>query len=48
VGVFQINIYENDTLIDDSVLVFIDVDSTIVLWTTHDFWTQGGDQGGNE
>ncbi len=38
VGVFQINVYENGSLIDDSILVFIDVEGNIVLWTTQNYW----------
>lgn len=38
IGVFQINIYKNDTLIDDSILLFIDLDGDILLWTTHSYW----------
>jgi len=48
VGVFQINLYLNDTLINDSVLLFIDVNGDIVQWTTHAFWTEGDDQGEDE
>ena len=40
VGVFQLNIYENDTLIDDSLLLFIDADGNIVLWTDQGFWAE--------
>lgn len=40
VGVFQLNIYENDTLVDDSLLLFIDTDGNIVLWTDQGFWVE--------
>ena len=40
IGVFQINIYQNGTLIDDSVLLFIMADGTIILWTSHNIWEQ--------
>lgn len=43
VGVFQINVYVNNTLINDSVLVFIDVNGNIVLWTDHRYWFEQAD-----
>lgn len=38
VYVFQLNIYENDTLLSDAVLVFINEDGDIVGWASHDVW----------
>ena len=38
VGVFQINVYDTGTLIDDSILVFIDSSGDIILWTDHSVW----------
>jgi len=40
IGVFQINIYKNGVLVDDSVLLFISTEGTIVLWTSHNIWEQ--------
>ncbi|MGJ3240626.1 MAG: hypothetical protein ACFE0Q_18100 [Anaerolineae bacterium] len=40
VGVFQINVYDNNTLIDDSILVFITTGGNIVLWTDQSYWDQ--------
>ncbi|MEL6407284.1 MAG: hypothetical protein AAFR81_23125 [Chloroflexota bacterium] len=38
VGVFQINIYQNDTLISDSTLVFLTTGGDIVLWSDQKYW----------
>lgn len=40
VGVFQINIYKDGVLVDDSVLLFITADGTIILWTSHNIWEE--------
>jgi|GEM_PF-1648306 len=40
VGVFQINVYENGTLVDDSILVFITVGGDIVQWTDQGYWDE--------
>lgn len=40
VGVFQLNVYKNGTLVSDKILLFIDVDGNIVQWTTHEYWLE--------
>jgi hypothetical protein len=40
VGVFQINVYQNGVLVDDSILLFITTDGTIILWTSHNIWDE--------
>jgi len=40
VGVFQINIFQDGVLVDDSVLLFIMTDGTIILWTSHNIWDE--------
>jgi len=40
IGVFQINVYQNGTLIDDSVLLFVTTDGMIILWTSHNIWDE--------
>jgi hypothetical protein len=44
IGVFQINIYQNGVLVDDSVLLFITTDGTIILWTSHNIWEEQADE----
>jgi hypothetical protein len=44
IGVFQINVYQNGTLIDDSVLLFITTDGVIVLWTSHNIWEEQAEE----
>lgn len=36
--VYQINIYLNDTLISDKVLLLVDEDGNIIAWGNHGFW----------
>lgn len=43
VGVFQINIYQDGELLDDSILVFINTDGEIVSWTSHNIWDEADD-----
>jgi hypothetical protein len=38
VAVYQINIYEDDVLVSDSMLVFIGPVGEIVRWATHSYW----------
>lgn len=38
VHVFQVNIYLNDTLINDNILLFIGEDGELVAWASHDVW----------
>jgi hypothetical protein len=40
VGVFQINVYQNGLVVDDTILLFISADGTIILWASHDIWEQ--------
>jgi hypothetical protein len=40
VNVFQVNVYYNDTLVNDNTLVMVDEDGTIVGWATHNIWNQ--------
>lgn len=40
VGVFQLNVYRNGTLVSDKILIFIDVDGNIVQWATHEYWLE--------
>lgn len=40
VGVFQLNIYRNGTLVSDKILIFIDLNGNIVQWTTQDYWLE--------
>jgi len=37
IKVFQVNLYENDTLQDDSLLIFV-LNGEIIAWNTHDAW----------
>ena len=46
VGVFQINIYEDGELLDDSILVFINTEGEIVRWTSHNVWDEGEEDEG--
>lgn len=43
VGVFQINIYQDGELLDDSILVFINTDGEIVRWTNQSVWDEADD-----
>lgn len=36
--VFQLNIYLNDTLQSDNVLILINADGEVIAWTTHAIW----------
>lgn len=38
IGVFQINVYQNGVLANDSILLFISTDGTILLWTDQGYW----------
>lgn len=38
VKVFQINVYHNDTLVNDDILLFVSSNGQIVSWTTHLIW----------
>ena len=40
VGVFQINVYENGSLLDDSILVFINTNGDIIQWTDQGYWEE--------
>lgn len=40
VGVFQINVYDNGSLLDDSILVFIGADGSIIQWTDQGYWEE--------
>lgn len=42
-GVFQLNIYRNDTLVNDSILIFINADGEIQLWTDQSYWQKQRD-----
>ena len=42
-GVFQINIYQDGELLDDSILVFINTEGEIVSWTSHNVWDDADD-----
>ena len=37
-GVFQVNIYFDGIMVDDSTLLFIDAEGTIVKWTNQSYW----------
>ena len=41
IGVFQINVMDSGTLLDDSILLFINTDGEIVRWTDHGVWDEG-------
>jgi hypothetical protein len=38
VGVFQINVYQNGVLVDDSILLFITTEGIIIIWTDQNIW----------
>lgn len=38
INIFQINIYEDDTLVNDSILLFVDENGNIIQWDTHEVW----------
>ena len=40
IGVFQINVMDSETLLDDSILLFINTDGEIVRWTDHSVWDE--------
>lgn len=42
-GVFQINIYRDGELLDDSILIFINTDGEITRWTDQSVWDEEGD-----
>jgi len=44
INVFQVNVYENDMLKSDDLLLFVDLSGNILAWGTHDIW-DGDDEG---
>ncbi len=46
IHIFQINIYEDNTLVNDSILLFVDENGNIVQWDTHEIWERRAEAAG--
>lgn len=43
VGVYQLNIYEDDELVNDNVLLFVGLDGDLKAWATQNIWNERAD-----